>query len=218
MKNLILLLMIFSIAAFKQDQKARFVGNVVVEFLDNGRQMRLMNDFAFIDAKLRYWHVPAGHIVDGASIPKPFWSIIGGPFEGKYRRASVVHDFYCDLRFIHWREVHRMFYEACITEGLDEISAKIMYVAVYSAGPRWEFLGIEKEQSVQGPNLVYKKTEEIETKVKEKAIEEAQEWIKKNNPSLDEIEKKVNPNVESKSVKIERTEVTEKLYRYLIPR
>jgi Protein of unknown function (DUF1353) len=42
--------------------------------------------------------VPAGAIVGGASIPQVFWSIIGGPFEDKYREASVIHDYYCEQK------------------------------------------------------------------------------------------------------------------------
>ena len=36
--------------------------------------------------------IPQGFITDGASIPKPFWSVIGGPL-GRYAPAAVVHDF-----------------------------------------------------------------------------------------------------------------------------
>lgn len=34
-----------------------------------------------------------------------FWSFIGGPFEGKYRNASVVHDFLCKVQKRPWRSV-----------------------------------------------------------------------------------------------------------------
>jgi hypothetical protein len=44
------------------------------------------------------WTVQPHKEVDGASIPQAFWSIIGGPFEGFYIKASVVHDHYCEVK------------------------------------------------------------------------------------------------------------------------
>lgn len=35
--------------------------------------------------------VAEGYETDGASIPRLFWRLIGGPF-GKYREAAVIHD------------------------------------------------------------------------------------------------------------------------------
>ena len=67
-----------------------------------------------------------------------FWSIIGGPYEGKYRFASIVHDRYCvDHGGRTWKEVHRMFHHACLAGGTDPQLAKLMYAAVYHFGPRW---------------------------------------------------------------------------------
>ncbi|MCE6993072.1 DUF1353 domain-containing protein [Dyadobacter sp. CY323] len=200
MKKPILFIFIIFLAAFKQDKSPRFVGTVVAEFLNNGRQMKLIKEFAFVDAKKKKWHVPAGHIVDGASIPKPFWSIIGGPFEGKYRRASVVHDYYCDIKIIPWGEVHRMFYEACITEGADEILAKTMYAAVYAAGPRWA-TSVKTIIASSGNGIGKPKTLRVETFTildgtgNSEVAERTVEWINSNNPTLNEIEKKLAPQL-----------------------
>src|ERR1041385_4295059 len=59
-----------------------------------------------------HWDGILGTVIDGASIPQPLWSFMGGPYEGKYLAASVVHDYYCSTRLEPWRDVHRMFYEA----------------------------------------------------------------------------------------------------------
>jgi hypothetical protein len=82
--------------------------------------------------------VPAGAEIDGASIPKVFWSIVGGPYTGLYRNASVIHDYYCDVRTRPWKEVHRMFYDAMLASGVDKMKAKLMYLAVRFGGPRWD--------------------------------------------------------------------------------
>jgi Protein of unknown function (DUF1353) len=111
-----------------------------VELLDdpNGRLVRLTEDYAFVDAKGKKWDAPKGSTVDGASIPRVFWTLIGGPLEGKYRNASVVHDVACDRKTSKWRDVHRMFYDAMRCSGVDEAKAKTMYWAVYQCGPRWD--------------------------------------------------------------------------------
>ncbi|MGB7623659.1 MAG: DUF1353 domain-containing protein [Terriglobia bacterium] len=115
-----------------------FIGKVVTEWLDDGRKMKLLEPFAYIDPVGSKWDAPKGWIVDGASIPQIAWSVIGGPFEGPYRNASVIHDVACDQKQRPWRDVHRAFYTAMLAAGVDPIKAKIMYGAVYQFGPRWE--------------------------------------------------------------------------------
>src|SRR4051812_36581695 len=60
-------------------------GRVVAEWLPGGRNMRLLEPFEYVEPSGRRWPVPSGVVVDGASIPQVFWSVIGGPFEGLYR-------------------------------------------------------------------------------------------------------------------------------------
>ncbi len=124
-------------------------------WLPDGRHMQLLKPFSFIRTTGEAWPVPAEAIVDGASIPRIFWSLIGGPLTGLYRDASIVHDFYCDVKTRPWKNTHRIFFEGMMTSGVAELKAKIMYYAVYKFGPRWklaalsgvqvEGLGIETE-------------------------------------------------------------------------
>jgi lysozyme family protein len=109
----------------------------LTEWLDDGRSMRLKRPFGFVEESGREWPVPSEIIVDGASIPRVFWSLIGGPFEGPYRNASVVHDYYCDVRTRTWQDTHRVFFEAMRCSGVNDVRAKVMYYAVYRFGPRW---------------------------------------------------------------------------------
>jgi hypothetical protein len=99
--------------------------------------MEVLADFSYIDSKARRWQVPKGAKVDGASIPRFLWAVVGGPWDGKYRDASVIHDWYCDRRNRFWKDVHRMFYEAMLTSGVSRAQAKTIFLAVYYAGPRW---------------------------------------------------------------------------------
>jgi hypothetical protein len=120
-----------------------FVGKIVAEWLDNGREMRLLEDFAYIDPAGRRWEAPKGSVIDGASIPRFAWSLIGGPFEGAYRNASVIHDVACVERKLAWQDVHLAFYTAMRAANVSQAKAKVMYAAVYHFGPRWPTVRLE---------------------------------------------------------------------------
>lgn len=112
-------------------------GAIRTEWLEDGRNMKLLEDYVYTDAHLKDWLAPKGSLVDGASIPQALWSFIGSPFVGLYRKASVTHDVECERKTQKWRAVHKMFYEAMRCSGVTVQRAKIMYAAVYQCGPRW---------------------------------------------------------------------------------
>jgi hypothetical protein len=119
-------------------QQDRFVGELVLRDNDpNGRYFELMEPFGYIDLKGDRWQAEKGLVTDGASIPQILWSIVGGPYEGPYRRAAIIHDFYCDRKYRSWERVHRVFYDAMLTGGVGPLKAKLMYYAVWRFGPRW---------------------------------------------------------------------------------
>lgn len=115
-----------------------FEGNFQFEWLDDGRNMRLLNDLTYIDSHNNKIIITKGECTDGASIPSFLWSISGGPFEGKYRRAAVVHDFLCRTQILPWQRTHQIFYEAMLECGVSKIEALTKYLAVYSFGPKWK--------------------------------------------------------------------------------
>lgn len=112
-------------------------GAIRAEWLEDGRNMKLLEDYVYTDPHLKDWLAPKGSVVDGASIPQALWSFIGSPFVGLYRKASVTHDVECERKTQNWRAVHKMFYEAMRCSGVSSQRAKIMYTAVYQCGPRW---------------------------------------------------------------------------------
>lgn len=160
-----------------------FEGQVVVKWLDDGRRMELIKDFAYVDPEGKIWGAPAGAVVDGASIPKAFWSIIGGPFEGKYRNASVVHDVACVQRKESSDDVHLMFYRACRCGGVEEKKAKTVYAAVYFFGPKWAIVCYSRNDG--------KSVREVRSipasQADEKTVEYISKFIDAKNPSLEEI-------------------------------
>jgi hypothetical protein len=117
------------------------------QWLDDGRRMVLLRDFAYLEPDGKTWMASAAHkpikdddlTIDGASIPPIFWSIIGGPYEGRYRNASIVHDAQCTPPYKNrWQDVHRMFYRASRAGGTSEPVGKLIFAAVWHFGPRWE--------------------------------------------------------------------------------
>jgi len=108
----------------------------------DGRRVHLLVDVSYVDPAGTHWLAPKGSTVDGASIPRPFWSIIGGPWEGRYRFASILHDVACDERKRPWDQSATMFYDAMRCSGVSESKAKVMYYAVYEFGPHWPTPGV----------------------------------------------------------------------------
>lgn len=120
-------------------------------------------------------------VSDGASIPRIFW-IAYPPLDGKYRLGAVIHDYYCDTKTRTWKDTHRVFYDALKTSEVDEITAKGMYAAVYNFGRRWG-PGVAS----RGPGGMKAMTLEQE----ETAMNDIKSWIKKENPSLEQIEQRL---------------------------
>lgn len=98
---------------------------------------KLESEYRFMDPNGLLWKVPSGVEVDGASIPQQFWSLIGGPFEGPYINASVIHDYYCDTEERTAHDTHRNFYYGMRAAGVPEWKAITMYWVVITFGPSW---------------------------------------------------------------------------------
>ena len=118
-----------------------YKGRVVAEWLKDGRLMRLVEPFSFSDWRGVIWDAPADSKVDGASIPRLGWTVVGGPFEGKYREASVIHDVACVRKNRPWKETHLVFYAGMRASGVPPGLAKRMFAAVYHFGPDWPLPG-----------------------------------------------------------------------------
>jgi hypothetical protein len=159
-------------------QSGKFVGKIVASFLPDGRNLRLEAPFAYIDSSGTRWDVPSGVETDGASIPKAFW-LAYPPFTGRYREAAVVHDYYCQTQERPWRDTHNVFYDAMLTSGVDDTTAKAMWAAVYYMGPRWGF----GEES-RGPGAVDLPDEQKQIEF----MKRLEVWITENNPSREELQ------------------------------
>ncbi len=128
----------------------RYEGELTVTWKPDGRLMELQDTFAFIDKDELKWDVPAGAQIDGASIPQVLWSITGSPYTGKYRDASVIHDWYCSVRTRTSDATHSMFHEAMLVSGVSTVRARVMYAAVRYAGPKWTQMDIHNTRLASG--------------------------------------------------------------------
>lgn len=175
----------------------QYFGSVQAEWEPDGRNMRLLSEFVFVDPRGRRWIAPKGTEVNGASIPGSLWSIVGGPYEGKYRDASVIHDTYTSAPYVEtWEKVHYMFYEGCRADGLGETEAKLMYYAVYHFGPRWddseippnahELQWVPRKKTNRLTTMQVSLTKEEQLR-HEQFLREVHAWIKHQNPSFDEL-------------------------------
>ena len=155
-----------------------FSGPVETRWENDGVTMVLLNELRYTDPYGQVWVAPAGSRVNGASIPRAFWSIIGGPFEGKYRKASVLHDVAYEQQKVPPEEADLMFYNAMRCAGVGATTAKTMYYVLLRHGRHWKH---RRAQPVaRKPSRA--------TAVAPGDVDEIQRWIQANDPSLDEIQ------------------------------
>jgi hypothetical protein len=124
-----------------------FSGPIRVEFLRDGRLVRVLADASFTDSQGRVWWIREGQIADGASIPRLAWPIVGGPYEGRHRDGALFHDwaYACGghmqqseeagaFMLYERADADRMLLEAMLYRGLNVVSARSIYSAVRLGG------------------------------------------------------------------------------------
>ncbi len=155
--------------------------------------MRLDTAFGFVDGAGLAWTAKKGTVINGASIPKVFWTSFGSPFIGDYRRASVVHDYFCDVKTRSSEATHRMFQEACVAGGVGVAKAKTMYLMVATFGPSWTVVSAPFSMNGlpvagKGDTLGYRYT------MADEDLSRLTRWIETENPGLDEIDAAIRSN------------------------
>lgn len=161
---------------------------------DNKRDMILINEFSYIAPKGKKWKAPKGYVTDGASIPRIFWSLVGGPFDEQYREVALIHDVYCDSQSKLWQDVYHIFYYTNRAAGISEFKLKVLYDAVRFGGLRWNKKAPSNYFSgchATGSSQKYIKTVSPTKKISENVAKSAIKWIKKNNSSIDEIDQHI---------------------------
>ncbi len=131
----------------------RWLDKPRVEFEDDVRTIKLLEPLRFINPGELCWVAPTSSVADGASIPKAFWSFIGGPLDDKYRNASIIHDFYCSTRTRPWKKVHTAFYDGMMASRVPLAKAKLMYAAVRYFGPHWTEMDSENVRVLRAQGI-----------------------------------------------------------------
>jgi hypothetical protein len=177
----------------------KFLDELNVALREDGRRMTLLNDYRFQDPKGEIWLATKGSTVDGASIPQVFWSLIGGPLNGVFRNASVIHDYYCVTRTKDWQQTHKVFYEGMLSAGAPATKAITMYFAVLAFGPRWgnqarnTTVCTEKDGVVSCGIVTVNSAERVDVPSTQDDLEEVRDLERRlqagNQPSLAELER-----------------------------
>jgi hypothetical protein len=172
--------------ALKQPSKwGHYSGYVEARWENDGRTMTLLSELRYTDPNGGIWIAPAGSVVDGASIPRSLWTLMGGPFEGKYRNASVLHDVSYDQHTKPWPECDRMFYNAMRCSGVSAVEAGTMYYSLRKFGRHWK---APKAAPVKiGDDIVLRAEP-----VNQGDINATRDWIRDSGPSLQQIEQRAD--------------------------
>lgn len=139
----------------------------------------------FVDGAGRQWVAPRQTLTDGASIPDVFIQIVGDPNSRDFVNAATVHDAYCGIgneegAVYHsqpWQDVHRVFYDSLIVSGTEPLRAKIMFAAVWLAGPRWDHIRRQETRA----------TSPLPAAVLKAGMREAKQYIERSDPSMPQL-------------------------------
>ena len=170
-----------------------FDGRVVVEWLDDPfvPTMRLVEPFEYRQSQGKAWKVPEGYVIKGRGMPPLFRDLVGQPFNGGYRKAAIVYDHATEAMKDPWDDAQRMFMEASIVEGVTRPEAKAMYMLLRAQGSRWEVPGSRCYGSCHGETepLLWRPV------VDEDVVADLLGWVRRNDPSLVNIEQRAETAV-----------------------
>ncbi len=100
-----------------------------IKVVDNGKKRMLLSDYIYENNKYKIT-VKKGFITDGASIPKPFWSILSSPFDGSLTYGAVIHDGLYTKMTLPRKECDKLLKEMALEKGYNKIKTIIAYYAV----------------------------------------------------------------------------------------
>jgi hypothetical protein len=172
-------------ASKQQNKWGHYSGYVEERWENDGRSMTLLSELRYTDPDGVVWIAPAGSQVDGASIPRSLWSIMGGPFEGRYRNASVLHDVAYDQHNKPWQVCDRMFYNAMRCSGVSAVNAGTMYYSLRKFGHHWK---APKAEPVKVGEEIVARAEPVN----QGDINTTRDWIRNSDPSLQQIDQRAD--------------------------
>lgn len=108
---------------------SKFTTPAILEMLGH-YEWRVHEPFAFYlsNDNSDVIEVPAGFITDLATVPRIFWIML--PPDGKYAKASIIHDYLYDNALRTKKEADRIFLDGMTVLGVPRWKRMIMYYAV----------------------------------------------------------------------------------------
>jgi hypothetical protein len=167
-------------------ERGGFEGRVVVEWLDDPfvPSMRTVEDFGFRQKTGKVWKVARGQVFDARGLPPLFGDLVGPPYAGGFRKASMVYESATQTMTEKWDEAQRMFFEAAVAEGVAPLDAKAMYLVLVLQGSRWELPGSRCFGSCHGLSSPL----EWRPVIDEAKAGELVKWVRAADPKLEEID------------------------------
>ncbi|MBY5794991.1 DUF1353 domain-containing protein [Rhizobium leguminosarum] len=196
---------LFPASPVNAQSPGRFIGNLLFRPNNQGGKyvFEIIENYGYLDSGGRMWQAKSGLLTDGASIPSVFWPIVGHPYEGLYLNAAVIHDYYCmeQNRYRRWKDVHHVFYDAMLANGVSQFKAKLMFFAVWRFGPRWDISELKDckqdpekgEYCASAVPLAYQVTNKdvlaFDETVEKDALRAMEKRIETDKPTIDELAK-----------------------------
>ncbi|MCF2858352.1 DUF1353 domain-containing protein [Pseudoalteromonas sp. SMS1] len=104
----------------------------------------LIEDFPYEhNGKIRW--VPKYFQYDGASIPAVAYYLVGTPFNPRYMKAALVHDWLYHTHEIHRASADKLFYQMLCDAGVGNTKAVMMKFAVEKFGSWYWHNDVEDE-------------------------------------------------------------------------
>ena len=114
-----------------------FLTSFKIDFIPSSDNIQLTAPLAYSCPRTTQTYiVPAGFISDGASIPRVLWPLIGRPFDHRWRKEAVLHDFFyrAPVDIVDRKTADLMFYDSLRANGLRRSKAQAMYLGVRAGG------------------------------------------------------------------------------------
>jgi len=106
-------------------------------YAKNAGFMEFAEDWYFTVDGVNVW-IPKSYWYNGASIPRPFWAIMGSPFDPIYWAAAGAHDWRYLTHTCTRPEADETLFQLCRQSGVGLWKSRTIWAAVRSAGyPAW---------------------------------------------------------------------------------
>lgn len=111
-----------------------FSGLLILAWLEDGRLVRVYQDWSYTALDGTVYTVRAGFVTDGASIPRVLWSGIGSPYIGLYRWGAVLHDWLYRVLGVPKDRADAVFRECMLRCGCSDLLVDAIFEGVHLGG------------------------------------------------------------------------------------